>query len=111
MTTRSVSNLHNTREPLVRELRPTQHLITGFTEIISLLRSICSRFQHCITNWLLLNTLLFELSLIESFNHVLHVVFNALHVVDNKEWTIFSFSLYFHINTVQYYYIQFNVIN
>jgi len=39
-----------------------------------------------------------------------HVMFNALfnQVVD-KEWNRFSFALYFYMNMVKYYPIQFNV--
>ncbi len=51
--------------------------------------------------------------------HVLHkpqcgkpyVMFNALYVVNNNKCKIFSFSLYFYINTVQDYPILINVIN
>ncbi len=58
---------------------------TGFTKIISVLRVFSMLHLACITMFL------------EGWD------FNALHVVNSKEWNIFSFSLCFYINMVQYY--------
>ncbi len=41
----------------------------------------------------------------------LYIMFNALHVVNNNQWNILSYSLYFYTNMVKYYPIQINVIN
>lgn len=40
-----------------------------------------------------------------------NLMFNALHVADNKGWNMFSLSSYFYISIVQDYPIQINVIN
>ncbi len=40
-----------------------------------------------------------------------NVMFNALYFINNNNWNIYSFSLLFYINMVQYYPISINVVN